>query len=241
MDEQTQQPEPQTVTPAEPAPKARTLGPLRMIWDEAARYPGRVAAASAALVVTSAATLAIPSGFRLIIDKGFSAGADVNELGRWFQYLLLIVLVLAIGTACRFYFVSWLGERVVADVRLKVQANLLRLPPSFFETNSPKEIASRMTSDTAVIEQVVGTTVSVALRNTITAIGGLIALWGFHADTPQSRVPEAAAIAGWVNQRPRMADLHIENNTVWSSNPAVQLDLGGYAKGHALDDAAAIL
>ena len=73
------------------------------------------------------------------------------------------------------------------------------------------------------------------------AIGGLIALWGFHADTPQSRVPEADTIAGWVNQRPRMADLHIENNTVWSSNPAVQLDLGGYAKGHALDDAAAIL
>ena len=173
MDEQTQQPETQEMKPAEPAPKARSLGPLRMIWDEAARYPGRVAAASAALVVTSAATLAIPSGFRLIIDKGFSAGADVNELGRWFQYLLLIVLVLAIGTACRFYFVSWLGERVVADVRLKVQANLLRLPPSFFETNSPKEIASRMTSDTAVIEQVVGTTVSVALRNTITAIGGL--------------------------------------------------------------------
>jgi len=73
------------------------------------------------------------------------------------------------------------------------------------------------------------------------AIGGLIALWGFHADTPQSRVPEAAAVAGWVEQRPRMADLHIENHTVWSSNPAVQLDLGGYAKGRALDEATAIL
>jgi ATP-binding cassette subfamily B protein len=169
MDEETLSPPPA----AEPAPKARTLGPLRMIWREALKYPGRVAAASAALLVTSAATLAIPSGFRLIIDKGFSAGADVDALGRWFQYLLLIVLVLAIGTACRFYFVSWLGERVVADIRLRVQANLLRLPPSFFETNSPKEISSRMTSDTAIIEQVVGTTVSVALRNTITAIGGL--------------------------------------------------------------------
>jgi thiamine biosynthesis lipoprotein len=73
------------------------------------------------------------------------------------------------------------------------------------------------------------------------AIGGLIALWGFHADTPQSRVPEAAAIADWVDRRPRMADLHIENHTVWSSNLAVQLDLGGYAKGRALDEAAAIL
>lgn len=73
------------------------------------------------------------------------------------------------------------------------------------------------------------------------AIGGLIALWGFHADTPQSWVPDAAAIDGWVKQQPRMGDLHIENNTIWSDNPAVQLDLGGYAKGRALDDAVAIL
>ncbi|HQT32300.1 MAG TPA: FAD:protein FMN transferase [Thiobacillus sp.] len=73
------------------------------------------------------------------------------------------------------------------------------------------------------------------------AIGGLIALWGFHADTPQSRVPDAAAIADWVKRQPRMGDLHIENNRVWSDNPAVQLDLGGYAKGRALDDAVVIL
>ncbi len=73
------------------------------------------------------------------------------------------------------------------------------------------------------------------------AIGGLIALWGFHADTPQSRVPDAAAIAEWANKQPRMADLAIENGTVSSSNPAVQLDLGGYAKGRALDDAVVIL
>ena len=73
------------------------------------------------------------------------------------------------------------------------------------------------------------------------AIGGLIALWGFHADTPQGKVPDAAAIARWVKAAPRMRDLHIEGNTVWSDNPAVQLDLGGYAKGRALDDAVAIL
>ncbi|OGU19709.1 MAG: thiamine biosynthesis protein ApbE [Hydrogenophilales bacterium RIFOXYD1_FULL_62_11] len=73
------------------------------------------------------------------------------------------------------------------------------------------------------------------------AIGGLIALWGFHADTPQSRVPDTAAIAGWVKRQPRMGDLHIEASQVWSDNPAVQLDLGGYAKGRALDDAVAIL
>lgn len=73
------------------------------------------------------------------------------------------------------------------------------------------------------------------------AIGGLIALWGFHADIPQSQVPDSAAIQHWVSKQPRMRDLHIENGTVWSDNPAVQLDLGGYAKGHALDEAIAIL
>ena len=73
------------------------------------------------------------------------------------------------------------------------------------------------------------------------AIGGLIALWGFHADTPQSRVPDVAAIQDWVSRRPRMADLTIRNDTISSRNPAVQLDLGGYAKGRALDDAVAIL
>lgn len=73
------------------------------------------------------------------------------------------------------------------------------------------------------------------------AIGGLIALWGFQADAPQERVPDAAEIQAWVARRPRMADLHIEGDTVWSDNPAVRLDLGGYAKGRALDDAMAIL
>ena len=73
------------------------------------------------------------------------------------------------------------------------------------------------------------------------AIGGLVALWGFHADTPQTRVPDAAAIRDWVVRRPSMADLVIGDDTVGSRNPAVQLDLGGYAKGRALDDAVAIL
>ncbi|MDQ1314001.1 MAG: FAD:protein transferase [Pseudomonadota bacterium] len=73
------------------------------------------------------------------------------------------------------------------------------------------------------------------------AIGGLIALWGFQSDAPQTRVPDAASIADWVNKRPRMADLDIANDSVSSSNPAVKLDLGGYAKGRALDDAVAIL
>ena len=152
---------------------AASLRPLRMVFGAAARYPGFVAGALAALLVTAAATLAIPAGFRLIIDRGFAEGSDPAEIGRWFRYLLLIVVVLAAGTGCRFYFVSMLGERVVADVRRAVHANLLRLSPGFFEENAPSEIASRMTADTAQIESVVGATVSIALRNTIMTVGGI--------------------------------------------------------------------
>jgi thiamine biosynthesis lipoprotein len=73
------------------------------------------------------------------------------------------------------------------------------------------------------------------------AIGGLIALWGFHADTPRAQVPETAVIARWVKAAPRMRDLHVEGGEAWSDNPAVQLDLGGYAKGYALDEAVRVL
>ena len=159
------------------AKPARTLGPLRMIWRETAKYPRQVVFALIALVITASATLAIPAGFHLIIDRGFARGGDPAEIGRWFRYLLLIVAVLGLGTAVRFYFVSWLGERVVADIRLKVQANLMRQSPAFFEANSPNEISSRMTSDTTLVEQVVGTTASVALRNTIMGLGGIIRLF----------------------------------------------------------------
>ena len=162
---------------ADASRKARSLRPLLMVWRAAVRYPGHLAAALAALLVTASATLAIPAGFKLVIDRGFASGSDPAEIARWFRYLLLIVAVLAIGTAFRFFFVSWLGERVVADVRLSVQRNLLRLAPAFYEENSPKEIASRMTSDTALIEQVVGTTVSVALRNLLMGIGGIAYLF----------------------------------------------------------------
>ena len=162
--------EPDTASPA-----PRKIGNLLLIWRFAARYPGHIAAAGLALLIAAAATLAIPSGFRLVIDKGFaSSGGDI---ARYFRYLLLIVVVLSAATALRYYFVSWLGERVVADLRAAVHRNLLTLAPRFFEENRPSEIASRLTADTSVIEQVVGTTVSVALRNVVMGIGGIIYLF----------------------------------------------------------------
>jgi ATP-binding cassette subfamily B protein len=157
-----------------PAP-LKKIGNLRMVFDRAVHYPKQIAFALLALFVSAMATLAIPAGFKTIIDKGFMAGG--GDVAPYFQGLLGIVAVLAVATAFRFYFVSWLGERVVADLRLAVQSNLLRLAPGFFEENRPSEIASRMTADTAIIEQVVGTTVSVALRNIVIGIGGIIYLF----------------------------------------------------------------
>jgi ATP-binding cassette subfamily B protein len=141
-----------------------------MIWRQALRYPAQVLIAGLALLTTSAATSYIPSRVKQIIDQGFGQGAQVSEINQAFLSMMAVIVVLGLGTAIRFYFVSWLGERVVADIRLAVQTNLLRMSPSFFEENSPAEISSRMTSDTAIIESVVGTSVSVALRNFLIAV-----------------------------------------------------------------------
>ena len=152
----------------------RKIGNLRLVWSFAARYRGHVLLAALSLITAAAATLAIPSGFRLVIDRGFAA--DGGDIARYFRYLLIIVIVLALATASRFYFVSWLGERVVADIRAAVHRNLLTLAPRFFEENRPSEIASRLPADTAVIENIVGSTISVALRNLVMGIGGIIYL-----------------------------------------------------------------
>ncbi|QNO28687.1 ATP-binding cassette domain-containing protein [Sphingopyxis sp. OPL5] len=158
-----------------PDKRPRKLGSLRMIWQHASRYPLQLLIAAVALGVAALATLAIPWQFKEMIDSGFVAGG--GDVAPHFRLFYVIVLLLAVATALRFYFVSWLGERTVADIRQAVQKNLLRLAPGFFEENRPSEIASRMTSDTTVIEQVVGTTVSVALRNTVMGIGGIIYLF----------------------------------------------------------------
>src|SRR5690348_8316766 len=159
-------------------PKGRSVKNLRMVWGFAARYPGHIAIAALALLVAAAATSGVPYAFKLIIDKGFGeAGGAARDIARWFEYLFVLVGVMAISTAVRFYFVSWLGERTVADIRLAVHRNLLRLSPGFFEENRPAEITSRVTVDTTIIEQVVGTTVSVALRNFILGVACVVILF----------------------------------------------------------------
>jgi ATP-binding cassette, subfamily B, bacterial len=159
-------------------PPGRSVKNLRMVWGFTAKYRGHIAGAALALLVAAAATSGVPYAFKLIIDKGFASGVGTTrDIARWFEYLLLLVGVMAVATAFRFYFVSWLGERTVADIRLAVHRNLLRLSPGFFEENRPAEITSRITVDTTIIEQVVGTTVSVALRNIVLAIVCIIVLF----------------------------------------------------------------
>jgi ATP-binding cassette subfamily B protein len=159
-------------------PKGRSIRSLRMVWGFALRYPGHIAVAVFALLIAAGATSGVPYAFKLIIDKGFASGAGTSQhLSRWFEILLLLVAAMALATAVRFYFVSWIGERTVADIRLAVHRNLLRLSPGFFEENRPAEITSRITVDTTIIEQVVGTTVSVALRNAILGIACIVILF----------------------------------------------------------------
>ncbi|HEX2802700.1 MAG TPA: ABC transporter transmembrane domain-containing protein [Sphingomicrobium sp.] len=163
---------------AGPGKSRAKLGNLMLVWRFARRYPRQIAGALFFLILSSTATLAIPYGFKRVIDRGFGSGAASPEaVAQAFHYLLMIVVILAAATALRFYFVSWLGERTVADLRLAVQKNLLTLPPRFFEENRPSEIASRLTADTAILEQVVGSSVSIALRNLATGVGGIIYLF----------------------------------------------------------------
>ncbi len=158
-----------------PAPKdaRRNLAKLKVLWRFVGRHPGHLTGFLLSLCLASGATLWLPQAFRQVIDKGFSA-ANAASLNSHFLFMGGIVLLMAVATAVRFYFVTWIGERVVADVRTAVHSHLLTLSPSFFEDNRPAEIAARLTSDTTIIETTVGTSLSVALRNSIMIVGGLI-------------------------------------------------------------------
>lgn len=164
-----------TRAPVPPAP-SRKLSNLLVVWRFTRSYPLQLACAVLALIVAATATLYIPRTFQLVVDNGF-AGGSAAAIAPYFHRLLMVVVVLAFATAARFWFVSWLAERTVADMRVAVQRNLLRLAPRWFEENRPSEIASRLTADTAIVEQIVGSTVSVALRNLLVGVGGLIYLF----------------------------------------------------------------
>lgn len=125
-----------------------------------------------ALVVASGATLCMPVAFRHLVDSGFSAGQSAH-IDHYFLGLFGLSVILAVATALRFYFVSWLGERVTADVRSAVYSHVLRMSPEFFELTRTGEVLSRLTTDTTLIQTVVGTSLSMGLRNVFLLLGGI--------------------------------------------------------------------
>ena len=153
----------------------QSLKSLRPALGFLTPYRWRVVAASLALMLTASVTLAVGQGIRLIIDQGFQAGSP-NLLKVNIGVLSCIIAVLAAGTYVRYYFVSWIGERVSADIRNAVYAHLIRLHPGFFETNSPSEIQSRITTDTTLLQSVIGSSISIALRNALMFVGGIVLL-----------------------------------------------------------------
>ncbi|WP_093555061.1 ABC transporter transmembrane domain-containing protein [Pseudoduganella namucuonensis] len=143
-------------------------------------YRRQFAMAGVALVVAAGATLAIPAAFKQMIDLGFGTAAGVHSadnVNMVFLALFAVATVLALATAARFYTVSWLGERVTADIRGAVYRHVVTQSPEFFETTQTGEVLSRITTDTTLIQAVVGTSISMALRNVLLFIGGLVMLF----------------------------------------------------------------
>jgi ATP-binding cassette subfamily B protein len=154
-------------------PKSRNLRPLLRLTPFLSRYKARMALALIALLVAAAATLVVPIAIRRIIDNGFSA-ANAALVNQYFFAMFVVVAMLAIGSAVRFYYVMWIGERVVADVRDALFSHLLKLSPGFFESQRTGEVVSRLTADTTQIKAAFSSTASIALRNIVMLIGTIV-------------------------------------------------------------------
>ena len=149
---------------------------LRALWPFVRMHRGLFAAWLVALACSSTATLTLPVAFRRMIDQGFAAGGG-GAIDRAFMLLFAVALVLALATAARFYFVSLLGERVVADLRRRLYAHLVSLDAAFFDRTRSGELVSRLTADAELLRSVVGTSMSVALRSLVTFIGSIVMLF----------------------------------------------------------------
>ncbi|MGI9343014.1 MAG: ABC transporter transmembrane domain-containing protein [Gammaproteobacteria bacterium] len=156
-------------------PKSRNLRPLRDLWPFISPYKGTLGIAMVALLIASGALLVVPMAVRDVIDSGFSV-ADAEKVDKYFVYLLGVVLLLGVFGAARQYFVTWLGERVVADLRDAVYRHVIRMDPAFFEVTKIGEVLSRLTADTTLIQSISGVGISIVLRSSIQFVGALILL-----------------------------------------------------------------
>lgn len=152
------------------------LRPLLSLWPYLARHRGKLILAGVALVVSAVAMLAIPLAVRRVIDLGFG-GHDGVFINHYFAMLIVIGLILAVASAARFYYVNWLGERVVADLRADVFRHVSDLGPAFFERTHSGELMSRLTADTTQIKAIAGSSLSQALRSFIMLLGALVMMF----------------------------------------------------------------
>jgi ATP-binding cassette subfamily B protein len=152
----------------------RRLGSLNTLWPFVRRHVGLFSAWLVALAVSSVATLSLPVAVRQMIDHGFNSGGQINKA---FALLFLVAVVLALATAARFFFVSLLGEKVVADLRSRLYAHLITLGAGFHDRSRSGELVSRLTADSELLRSVIGSTMSVALRSSVTVIGSLVMLF----------------------------------------------------------------
>jgi len=156
-------------------PKGKSLRPLAALLPFLAPYRGRMAIALLALLVAAAAMLALPQALKNVIDEGFSA-ANAAAVDRYFVLLLLAAAVFAAFAALRMYLVSWIGERVVADLRSAVYQRVIRMDPAFFEVTKTGEVLSRLTTDTTLIQSLSGVGLSILLRSSVSFAGSLVLL-----------------------------------------------------------------
>jgi len=158
-------------------PRGKDLRPLRGLLPFVLQYKGTVLAAFAALVASTSLTLAFPWAFGAVIDSGF-AEQDETAINQTFLILIGVAVLSGLTSSIRFYLVSWIGERVVTDLRAAVFDHVVGQSPAFFEKNHTGEIQARLTTDTTLIKTVVGSTVSIALRNAFTLVGaGTLLVW----------------------------------------------------------------
>ena len=150
------------------------VGTLAALWPFVRAHRGLFAGWLVALACSSTATLSLPVAFRQMIDQGFSSGANID---RAFVFLFLVALALALATAARFFFVTLLGERVVADMRQRLYTHLLGLDAAFYDRTRSGELVSRLTADAELLRSVVGSSMSVALRSLVTVVGSIAMLF----------------------------------------------------------------
>ncbi|MRG72796.1 ATP-binding cassette domain-containing protein [Alphaproteobacteria bacterium HT1-32] len=155
--------------------RSRDLGQLRQLVPFLRPYAGKIMLAGLSLATAAGAVLVIPWWLRRVVNEGFAA-SNAETLNDSLGLMVIFILLLAVATFGRYYFVTWVGERVTADIRMAVYSNVLRLSPGFFETVRTGEILSRLTADTTLVQAVIGSSASVALRNVLLLTGGLVML-----------------------------------------------------------------